>query len=121
ADESVIDQIIARDYVVHDPGTPGRAGTPEGEKQVLAMYRSVFPDLHFVVEDVLADGDRAAVRWRATGAQRGALMGIAPTGRSISISAISWLRIANGQIAEHWLSWDSLGMLQQLGVAPAAA
>jgi steroid delta-isomerase-like uncharacterized protein len=119
ADEAVIDQIIAADYAVHDPGTPGRAGTPAGEKQVLAMYRAVFPDLRFVIEGIVAEGDQVAVRWRASGTHRGELMGIDPTGRSVSIDAVSWLRIANGQIAEHWLSWDSLGMLRQLGALPA--
>jgi steroid delta-isomerase-like uncharacterized protein len=121
ADASVMDQLLAGDYAIHDPGTPGRTGTPVGEKQVHAMYRAVFPDLRLVIEELIAEGDRVAARWRGSGTHRGPLMGIAPTGRSMSITAISWLRIADGKIAEHWLNWDSLGMLQQLGAAPAAA
>ena len=87
ADASAMDQLVAGDYAIHDPGTPGRTGTPVGEKQVHAMYRTVFPDLRLVIEDLIAEGDRVAVRWRGSGTHRGPLMGIAPTGRSMSITA----------------------------------
>jgi steroid delta-isomerase-like uncharacterized protein len=116
---AAVDELIATDYVVHDPGTPGRAGGTDGEKQVHAMYRSVFPDLRFSVDDVLGEGDRAVVRWTARGTHRGELLGIAPTGKLITIPGTSIVRIANGKIAEHWLNWDTVGMLQQMGAIPA--
>jgi steroid delta-isomerase-like uncharacterized protein len=113
------DQLIAEDYAVHDPGTPGRMGGVEGERQCFDMYHSVFPDLHFSVEDVFGDGDEAVVRWVARGTHRGELMGMEPTGKAMEVTGISILRIANQRITEHWLNWDTLGMLQQLGAIPA--
>jgi steroid delta-isomerase-like uncharacterized protein len=114
----VADEIIAPTYAVHDPGTPGRAGGVEGEKHTVAMYRTVFPDLRFTMEEVIGEGDRVVVRWTARGTHRGELRGAAPTGKPVVITGISILGVANGKIAEHRLNWDTLGMLQQLGVIP---
>ena len=113
------EDLLTPDYVVHDPGTPGRTGGVEGENQVASMYRAVFADLRFSVEDVLAEGDRSVIRWTARGTHHGELLGIAPTGKAVAIPGISILRIAGGKIAEHWLNWDTLGLLQQLGAIPA--
>ncbi len=116
---AVADEIIAPDYTVHDPGTPGRQGGIAGEKQVVAMYRTVFPDLHFTVEEVIGEGDRSVVRWTARGTQQGELLSIPPTGRQIQVTGISLARLAGGKIVEHWINWDTLGLLQQLGAIPA--
>lgn len=116
---AVADEVIAPNYVVHDPGTPGRTGRPEGEKQVFAMYRTVFPDLRFTIEDVIGEGDRGVIHWTARGTHQGALLGVSPTGKPVTIPGISIVRIASGQIVEHWLNWDTLGLLQQLGAIPA--
>ena len=58
------------------------------------------------------------VRWTARGTHQGELLGITPTGKKFSITGISFLRIANGKIAEQWVNWDTLGLLQQLGAVP---
>ena len=69
------------------------------------------------VEDMVGEGDRTVVRWTARGT-RGALMGVPPTGRQMMVTGISIIRVANGKIIEHRLNWDTLGMLQQLGIVP---
>ncbi len=115
---SVAVELIAPNYAVHDPGTPGRVGGVEGEKQAVAMYRTVFPDLRFTIEEVVGEGDQVVIRWTVHGTHRGALMGVAPTGKHAVVTGISILRVANGKITEHRLNWDTLGMLQQLGVVP---
>jgi len=112
-------EIIAPTYAVHDPGTPGRVGGVEGEKHAVAMYRTVFPDLQFTMEEMIGEGDRVVVRWTARGTHRGELRGAAPTGKAVVITGISILGVANGMIAEHRLNWDTLGMLQQLGMIPS--
>ena len=117
---SVADEVIAQDYSAHDPGTPGRQGGVAGEKQTMAMYFEVFPDFRLQIEDMVAEGDRVAARWTVRGTQRGALPGLPPTGKTATISGISVYRLRDGQIAEHWLNWDTLGMLQQLGAIPAS-
>lgn len=75
---AVADEIIAPNYTVHDPGTPGRQGGPEGDKQTVSLYRSVFPDLHFIVEDLVSEGDKVVIRWTARGTQTGPYYGDAP-------------------------------------------
>lgn len=70
---------------------------------------------------MFSSGDRVVARWTGTGNHRGELMGLAPTGKPIDVDAISIFRIADGKIAEKWTVWDALGLLQQVGAAPAPA
>lgn len=98
---------------------PGLPSGIEGAKQLYSMYLAAFPDLHFTVEDIIAEGDKVVARLTAQGTQQGALMGIPPTGLHVSIRGIDILRIAGGKIVEIWANFDMLAMLQQLGVVPA--
>jgi steroid delta-isomerase-like uncharacterized protein len=83
------------------------------------MFLSGLPDLATTVEDTIAEGDKVAARWTARGTHNGELMGIPPTGKKVAMTAISIHRIVDGKIAESWINFDALGMMQQLGVAPA--
>ena len=116
-DLSLVDEFYA-DYTMHSPGIPDVQGT-EAFKGFVTMYRAAFPDIHFTIEDMVAEGDK--VVWRATtrGTHRGDLMGIPPTGKSIVVSSTIISRFDNGKWAEDWVLIDMLGMLQQLGVIPA--
>ena len=120
-DLAVADQILTPDYAAHDPGTPGRGERPgpAGEQQVVQMYRTVFPDLYFTVEDQITEGDKVVVRWISHGTHRGELLGLAPTGRQTRVTGITILCLASGKIAENWSNWDALGLLQQVGAIPA--
>ncbi len=115
---AVAADLLTPDCAVHDPGTPGRPGGVAGEQETCRMYRAATPDLHFTIDDLLAEGDKVVIRWTAGGTQRGELMGIAPTNRRTSVTGISILRFANGKIAEGWINWDTLGLLRQLGAIP---
>ena len=84
------------------------------------MYRSAFPDVHVEIEDQIAEADRVATRWRATGTHEGELMGISRTGNRVTVMGMTIDRIAEGQIAETWDNYDALGMLQQVGAIPSA-
>jgi steroid delta-isomerase-like uncharacterized protein len=116
-DLDLVDELYAQDYTLNDPAMPvhGR----EGFKQYVTMYRSVFPDLRFTLEDLVAEGDKVAWRLTARGTHKGALMGIPPTDKQVAISAIVVSRFDNGKWAEDWLNIDMLGMLQQIGAIPA--
>ncbi len=83
-----------------------------------ASYRTAFPGNQLTVEDYLAEGDTVVSRWTGRGTHKGDLMGIAPTGKQVTVTGISIQRIANGKIVEEWSNYDMLGMLQQLGVVP---
>jgi steroid delta-isomerase-like uncharacterized protein len=92
----------------------------EAFRQYVSSLFIAFPDFLGRVEDQLAEGDRVVTRWTSTGTHQGEFMGIAPTGKKITLSGIIIDRIVNGKIVEEWSEWDSLGMMQQLGVVPSA-
>jgi len=90
-------------------------------KQLVSIYQNGLPDAHWTVNAVYDDGDTVIVRWTGTGTHTSNLAGIAPTGKSVNVAAIMIFRMAGGRIAETWDVWDTLGMMQQLGVVPALA
>ena len=115
---AAIDEFIDPTQVDHaaPPGTPGGL---EGARQTLTMYLTAFPDLYFTVEDLIAEGDKVVARLTVRGTQQGVFMGIPPTGKHATVTAIDINRMAGGKSVEHWLEMDTLGLLQQLGVIPA--
>jgi steroid delta-isomerase-like uncharacterized protein len=118
----VIDQLVAANSVLHDPSVPG--GKVEGSKgyrQFVEIYLTAFPDVRFTINDQIADGNKVATRWTGTGTHKGALMGIAPTGKRSTVTGITIDRYENGKAVESWTNYDTLGMFQQLGVVPMLA
>jgi steroid delta-isomerase-like uncharacterized protein len=119
---NTINELVAEGATFHDPNVPGGKFTgPQGFKQFVEIYRGAFPDVHFTINDQIAEGDKVATRWTATGTQKGALMGIAPTNKHSTVTGTDLERYENGKVVEGWLSYDMLGMLQQLGVVPTLA
>ena len=115
-----IDELTAPDFVSHDPANPEVRG-PEGLKQLVSMYVNAFPDVQFTIEEQIAEGDKVVTRYTARGTHSGELQGIAPTGKMATVTGILINRIAEGKIAESWVNWDTLGLMQQLGVVPEMA
>src|ERR1700759_4612990 len=114
---------LAPDCLVHDPQNPFAAdqrGLDVLRSQV-AMYRAGFPDLVLTVDAQYEDGDVVINRWTATGTHTGDLPMLPATGRSSTVTGIAIDRFEGDRIAETWSSWDTLGMLQQLGAIPAPA
>jgi steroid delta-isomerase-like uncharacterized protein len=110
--------LMTPDFVYHDPQVPDVTG-PEGMADAVAVYQDGLNG-HWQIEEIAAaEGDRVVVRWTGTGTHNAEVMGIPPTGRSARVDAITLLRIKDGKIAENWTVWDTLGLLQQLGVVPA--
>ena len=116
-----VDELIAADHVDHDPGRVGTPDGPEGIKAYITMYRTAFPDTHIEFGEMIAEGDLVAGSWTATGTHNGELMGIAPTGKQVTVTGIGIDRIRDGKIVESWANYDALGMLAQLGAIPAPA
>ena len=110
-------QLVAENVIVH--GFPGLQPGRENYKQVGQMFAVAFPDHQSIVEDQIAEGDRVVTRTTFRGTHLGDLQGIPPTGKQIAFSSIMIDRFEQGQIAERWVVFDQLGMLQQLGVVPA--
>lgn len=114
------DAITTADYTNHNPyAPPGGFGVgPQATKNVVTLYRTAFPDIHFTVEDQIAEGDTVATRWTVSGTNTGSLNGMPPTGKQAVIGGISIDRYVDGKMAETRVCFDMLGLLQQIGVIP---
>jgi steroid delta-isomerase-like uncharacterized protein len=113
------EEIFTADYINHDPSLPDFGSGPEAANQAVRLYRDAFPDARITVEDQVAEGDRVATRWSARGTHQGELVGVSPTGGPVEITGITISRIEGGKIAEDWINYDALGMMQQIGAIPA--
>ena len=112
---AVVDELFAADYLMHNPAWPMEVKGPEGFKQWTGMMlEPYFSDSEVAVNDIIAEGDKVAVHWTWTGTHTGEFMGIPPTGRQIAITGTSIHRFADGEFVESWVSYDTLGMMQQL-------
>jgi steroid delta-isomerase-like uncharacterized protein len=103
-DRDAIDELYASDVVIHQaaPGTPTGI---EGVRLSVGSARAAFSDLQYTVEDLIAEGDKVAIRWSLTGTQQGEFRGAPPTGKKTTMSGISVVRIANDKIAEIWTAF----------------
>jgi predicted ester cyclase len=115
-----IDKYVAANFVEHQT-MPGVPPTREGLKQLVAGFRTAFPDLHVTIEDIIAEGEKVVVRSSLSGTHKGELRlgpgpAIAPTGKWFKMSMIDIVRLRDGKAVEHWGSEDDLGMMQQLGL-----
>jgi predicted ester cyclase len=113
------DEVFAPDYVDHAPVPPGVPGGLEGFKAFFTMLRAAFPDLHYTVENVLAEGEMVAGPLTVRGTHQGEFMGIAPTGIEVTWTETHVARFENGKLVEHWGNSDDLGMMQQIGAVPS--
>src|SRR3989304_3370809 len=114
---SVIPELIAPDYVFRSPLGIEIKG-PEGFKQNVTMYRTAFPDIHATINDVVAEGDKVAVRYTMTGTFKGEMMGIAPTGKRLETTGAVFVRFAGGKEVEASSYTDMFAWYQQLGIKP---
>jgi steroid delta-isomerase-like uncharacterized protein len=112
-DESTISELLA----------PGARGLLEGGQEVTGpqefreFFRTlltIFPDLQIKVLEIVEEGEKAYVRWAATGTHCGEGMGLAPSDQPHSFRGITWFRVVNGQIVEGGDSWDQGGLLTRM-------
>lgn len=114
---AVVDEIAAEDFLNH-AAPPDRQRGRQSLKDVVRMFERAFPDFRYEVLDVIAEDEKIAVRDVLTGTHDGDFMGISATGNQVTMEAIHIYRFSEGQLAEHWVARDDLGMMRQLGVMP---
>ena len=117
-DLAVADEIVARDYLRHDPGDPFPARGPEDVKRIVTMLRAMLPDLRIEIDAIIGEGDLVVTRYSSVGTDTVGYMGHPPTGRTIRTTAMQMFRFADGKIIESWAVRDDLGVLRQLGMIP---
>jgi steroid delta-isomerase-like uncharacterized protein len=116
-DMAIADEVYSVDFVNHDPTAPDVRDL-ESYKGFAAAVRAGMPDLHVTPEVIVAEGDKVASCWTATGTQTGELVGIPPTDIQARWTGITIYRYADGKVVEAWWSKDMAGLLEQLGVMP---
>ena len=113
-DLGLLDELVSPDYV----GPQGGRG-PAGFKPIVVGLRTAFPDIHYKIEDIVAEGDKVAVRWTWSGTHQAAFRAVGPTGKAVSNTGAGIFRLKAGTIVAAALETDRLGFLQQVGAVPA--
>ena len=113
---AALDDLFAANFMEHQSGI--MPANLEGLKGSIAGLRAAIPDLRLTIEEIVADGDKTWARLVARGTHRGKMMGLSPTGNTITVDVIDICRFEGGKIVEHWGVADRLGMMQQLGAIP---
>ncbi|MEZ0065029.1 steroid delta-isomerase-like uncharacterized protein [Streptacidiphilus sp. MAP12-20] len=118
-DLGAVDDFLAEDFVNHDPPFGGSADR-EGMRRAGALFRAACPDWHSEPDLLVGEGDLVVEHFTGTGTHRGDLLGVAPTGRALTLPGINIFRLRDGLIVERWGRVDELGLLRQLGVVRVA-
>ena len=113
----VVDELIAPDIFDHAAVPEYRHGI-SGFKHVMEWVRTFSSDVHYDIEDIIAEGEKVAVRMTQSGTHTGSVRGNPATGKRFSVDYVHWFRLADGKVAEMWAVRDDLSRLQQLGLIP---
>jgi len=112
-DRALVDELLSKDFRSHDWPADARTG-PDGFWDFYDGVLAAFPDTHYVVDDLIAEGDRVVVHWRLLATQQGEFYGMPPTAAPISLQGIAIYRVANGKLMERWVVYDLHGLIQQV-------
>jgi steroid delta-isomerase-like uncharacterized protein len=112
-DKDRIGQLVSNSYFLHLAGM--RPMDRNGTKQFYEEAWKSFPDLHHEILDLVMEGDKVAVRYNIIGTHKGEFQGLKPSGRKVSFSAMAFIRLIDGKVAEEWEIADTMGLMQQIG------
>jgi len=116
---SFLNEILTSDCVSHfTPSLKAVFRGPDEYKQAVGIFRTAFPDLHFEIKDLIAEGDKVACYWIATGTNKGQYMNYAATGKKMENPGVTIFGIVNGKIISHMAIWDEIYGLRQVGNMP---
>ena len=117
----VIDELISPSHALQiaDATHPETGIGPEAYARIIVEFVTAFPDVKFTVLDLIAENDKVVACWNISGTHQGVFRGLAPTGKKISVDGSTVNQLANGKIMDSYVSWDLLGLMQQLGAIPA--
>lgn len=111
----IIDELVHPNVISHDP-FPGQPEGSDGVRSTMKIFRTAFPDLKLIHNDMISEDDRVMIKFTATGTHQAEFMHIPPTGNKIAYEEVVILRLKDGKITEHWAVADAMALLQQLGV-----
>jgi steroid delta-isomerase-like uncharacterized protein len=114
-DLAIVDEALAPEGVDHQE--PLGTNFAAHLKEVITMLRTGFPDLHFEIHEMLAEGELVAFRSTMTGTHRGPFHGLPPTGKPVSVAHMHFVHFVDGKTSDLWHVWDTAGLMRQLGTA----
>lgn len=115
--EATIDELFAADGVAYGLGPPGEiVRGPAAFKPFWAQIRGAFPDIRFTVDDMISERDIVSGRWSATMTHQGDHLGVPPTQKPVTVTGMSFLKIADGKVTDAWNNWDQHVLIRELGV-----
>ena len=110
----ILDELFDRSYDLNLPGLPGPMDLETTKRFYRSLYKA-FPDLQHDIAEQVSARDKVVTRWTARGTHQGDWMGVAATGRTVTLSGINIYTVRGGLLAQSHVNWDLLGLLQQLG------
>jgi steroid delta-isomerase-like uncharacterized protein len=116
---AVVDELLSASHALHDPTASGSQVGPGVYKGRVTELTTALPDLHITIEDLIVEGDKVAACWTISGTHQGEFMEISATGKKVSLEGITIHHLRNGKILDSFARWDVLGLMRQIGAAPA--
>ena len=116
---NTLSELVEADCRFHDPVFPNLTSGSESLRSHIENCRRGFPDLHFKIDDTIAEGDEVVHHWIVSGTHKGQFLGMAPTHKHATVSGISIFRIKDVKIVEQWTDWNLLSLMEQRGVGAA--
>jgi steroid delta-isomerase-like uncharacterized protein len=113
-DVDALDELLSPEY--RRIGTGGHGQDLTEFKASIVTTRSAFPDLLTTVDEIVVEGDRAAVRWHSTGTHQNPFLGVPATQRQVEVSGATFARFDDDRIVEEHVSWDPRALLTALGI-----
>ena len=115
----VVNELISPSHALQGPTIFGSSIGPEAYKRQVSRFLKAYPDLHWAIEDTIAETDKVVACWTLSGTHKGDFMGVPATNKKVCVGGITIHHIAGGKIMDSHSNWDALGMMQQLGAVPA--
>jgi steroid delta-isomerase-like uncharacterized protein len=113
-----INELVAENFVEHVP-FPGQGPGRDGLSYAIGIFLSAFPDIHWILDEQIEEGEKVVSRFTWTGTHRGEFLGIPPTGKLVKVWGVVMDVVKNGTLSESRIIMDTLGLLQQIGAIPA--
>jgi len=118
ANEQLAHELISPNAIFYVPGSPEPMRGPAGYLAIIGMMRGGFPDIQWILDDMVTEGDKVAARFTMRGTHSGIFFGVPETGKLIEVKAMNFYRFVDRQIVEEHGMPDMLGLLHQIGAMP---
>lgn len=119
ASEKLAQELISQDAIFYVPGRTEPVKGPAGYLEIIGMMRSGFPDIQWILEEMVAEGNTVAARFTMQGTHQGTFFGVPPTGNKIKVQAMNFYYFSNGKIIKEYGQPDLLELLKQIGAIPS--